>query len=266
MVGMIVVAAGYGTLRSKNGRPVSKLMERIHGQPMFMHALRRANIVGIREIVIVANPMYVDEFKDAVRRAIDVDFIRNQPVFVSQQNRHGAADAVSYAIPSLVGRGIRRALITYGDMPEWSANTFRTLLCEDDAREVVTMVTAERSLRYPALDRYGRILRNAHGHIARVMEVDDPQMTDDVYDIHSVNPSLWIWDLAWLQKMIPLIPPFQKKDGHGDELHMPRLIGMATSEGRHIQEVALSCAQSREALGVKTAEELDALVRRFVCS
>lgn len=257
--GMILVAAGFGFVRTHDNKPVPKVIETVKGVPMIVRALQAAETAGIDDTVIVVNPLFEQEIHDVIEHAFHHKYFRRYPFFAIQRTRRGAADAVRCAIPMLRALGYDRALISYPDMPMWSAETFAKLLARNRSDDVLTMVTVERSPAYPVLDRYRRIVRDEHGGIARVVEVNDPTVSADILAMKHVNPSLWVFDLRWIDGAIPTIEPFRKSDGFGDELHMPPLISIATSMGCAIGEYALPASRAHEALGVNTLEELVAL-------
>lgn len=259
MIGCIVVAAGYGSLREEGGRPVPKVIEKVSGIPMIGRALRAAERSGIQDIVVVTNPRDQDVVLDAITYSMRGGSVRCMPSIVIQPERRGSAEAVLHAIPVLQSHGCDRALITYADMPMWSSSTFRILCAQSHNHHVVTMTTVLRDPDYPVLERYGRVLRDHDGNITQVMEVNDPRITPEILAIERVNPSLWVWNLKWLRKNIPLIRPFRKTDGYHDELYMPPLIEMASSQGLRINELDLSIPASKEAVGVNTLEELHEL-------
>lgn len=259
--GMIVVAAGYGTFRTEGKTPVPKVAELLRNIPMIAYPLRNAREIGIQHVTVVLNPRDAESVIKAIEYAIRIGVVLHMPEVVIQQSRAGSADAVLSAIPALRKARIRKALITYGDMPMWSAHTFREVVQTSTIDSTVTMVTVLRK-RFAPLERYGRIVRRRDGSVRCVIEVDDPIITKADLAQPRVNPSLWVWDLPWLEDAVPRIVPFKKSDGFGDERYMPPLIGMAVDERRLVNEVPLRAAQSREALGVNTKAELDRL-RRF---
>ena len=259
--GMVVVAAGYGSFRTENGAPVPKVVELVRNIPMIAYPLRNAREIGIRRVAVVLNPRDAGTVVKAIEYAIRIGVVSHMPEIVIQPSRAGSADAVLGAIPMLRKGRIRTALITYGDMPMWSAHTFRRVVDATSDGSTVTMVTVVRNERFAPLERYGRIVRRRDGGIRRVIEVDDPMITKEDLAKPRVNPSLWAWDMDWLEDAIPRIVPFKKTDGYGDERYMPPLIGMVVDERRMVSEVPLHAAQSREALGVNTPEELRRLQR-----
>lgn len=261
-VGMIVVAAGYGSFRSEHGVPVPKVVELLRNIPLIAYPLRNAREIGITRVVVVLNPRDAPSVVKAIEYAVRVGVLMHMPEIVIQPSRAGSADAVLLAAPLLRKRGVQKALVTYGDMPLWDVRTFRELTFADVTEATATMVTVQRGEKFPMLERYGRVVRQRDRSIQRIVEVDDPGITVHEQALVRVNPSLWIWDLAWLEDAIPRIVPFKKSDGYGDERYMPPLVGQAVSEGRTVRELALSPLRSREALGVNTLVELQR-VQRF---
>lgn len=255
MIGVILIAAGYGSLRvTATGNPVSKVLEHVRGIPMFLHPLVAAKDAGIDEAIIVANPLFVDAMRDEVQSAINAGLIPRSPEFVVQPDRYGSGHALQCAIPVARSRGMSRGLVCYGDMPLWSTGTMRALINASDETEVVTMVSAQRGASVPALDRYGRVMRNGNGAIKRVVEVD--HASPEELSESTVNPSLWLWCLDWLEKNIPHVEPVARPDGRCAETHMPPLIGIAHAQGARIVEVCLPSERIHEALGVNSPEEL----------
>ncbi len=259
MIGCIVVAAGYGSLREVDGRPFPKVLETIDGIPLVSRAVRAAEAVGISDVAVVVNPRDRELVTRALAASLRTRAIARFPHMVVQSERRGSADAVLHAIPALRAGGCERALITYGDMPMWSTSTFRLLCSRSTIESVATMVTVPRHPDHPMLDRYGRVVRNARGNIERIVEVDDVQVTPEIVAIDRVNPSLWIWNLRWLQKAIQCIKPVTKSDGYGDERYMPPLVALAASEGLRIDELSLTMYWSHEARGVNNLADLRAL-------
>lgn len=259
---MILVAAGYGSFRKEHGVDVPKVAENVRDIPMIAYPLRNAQEIGITRVVLVLNPRDRQYIENAIRYAMRIGVVKQMPEIVIQPARAGSADAVHLAIPTMRCMGAEKALVTYGDMPLWSARTFRELVHADADWVTATMVTVQRDDRFPALERYGRVARNQDRTIRKIVEVDDPKITAHERALPRVNPSLWVWDLAWLERTIPFIETVEKADGYGSERYMPPLIEAAVSEGCVVRELALSPARSREALGVNTKEEL-ARVQRF---
>jgi bifunctional UDP-N-acetylglucosamine pyrophosphorylase/glucosamine-1-phosphate N-acetyltransferase len=254
-IGFMLIAAGYGFLRmTETGAPVSKVLEPVRRLPMFLHPLIAAQDAGMTNLVIVANPLYLRAMREETGRALDAGLLSEEPTFVVQPDRYGAAHAVQCAIPAAIARGMSRALVCYGDMPLWSSSTMRWLATASLGSDVVAMATVERSASSPALDRYGRVVRDESGNIERVVEVNDA--SPEELALSTVNPSLWVWNLAWLARNIPKVDSVERPDGRTREIYMPPLIAMARVQGAFIRETRLPVAWAHEALGVNSHAEL----------
>ena len=121
------------------------------------------------------------------------------------------------------------------------------------------MVTVPLSGAPPELGRYGRIIRGEAGQILRIVEPVDARNGE--LSATTVNPSLWIWESAWLARNLDKVVPRERPDGRVAERYLPPLVGMAVEQGKLVAELPLR--DPREALGVNTIEELQH-VRKIV--
>lgn len=249
-IGLIVVAAGYGSFRTWRGRPVPKVLEPVYGSPLITFPLRAALDAGIKDTVIVVN----DLFGSAIRKAVRDFGPACKIEYVVQPDRYGSANAVLRAIPALRRKRVQAVLVVYGDMPFWSSESIRALVAAHTRHAAVTMMLAERE-SFVHIDRYGRVIRDTAGSITRIVEVDVASEVEASGT--EVNPSLWIWDLEWLERNIPHIEPVVGATPGRPEQHLPPLVAMAYQQGRQINEVHLPALRHYEALGVNTSEELD---------
>lgn len=264
MIGLFVIAAGYGSWRTEHGKPVPKILERIRKRPMFQHPIFAGESAGIETTIVVTNPRDHEDVRREIELAVNDGDISCRPFIVEQRARHGSADAVRAAIPIAKSLGITHALIAYGDMPEWSSETVRELANASRTTDsMLTMLTVDWK-NEPRLRRYGRIIYDESNTISRVVEYLDASA--GVRAITTVNPSLWIWRLSWLEENIDRVQPVRKADGMGDEIHMPPLVHFARLDGERITEVRLPAARAREALGVNTKDEYLALHAEHVTS
>lgn len=257
-VGVIVVAAGHGTLRSG----VSKLTETIdaaHGTSMLGQVLRTVNqMKGLWPRWLVLN----GRFRNQIDAVLEQDGVGGYGI-MHQHVRRGAADAVRLVMEHerAAWRG-DAFLVVYGDMPLWRAETLRRLVeihqCPTSAhlpRPVISLVTVKigGADSPKVLERYGRVFRDAEGRIVNVVEPGEARVSD-LAATTSVNPSLYVFDRAWFLKRYDRIQPYPRTDGHGDEFHLPPLLAIAAEENAPVAELVL--ADPEEALGVNTAEEL----------
>ncbi|TAK05102.1 hypothetical protein EPO33_03905 [Patescibacteria group bacterium] len=257
-VGVIVVAAGHGTLRPG----VSKLTETVDvacGTSMLGQVLRTVNRVkGLWPRWLVLN----GRFRHQIDAALERDRVGGYAI-MHQHRRRGAADAVRLVMEhDRTARQGDAFLVVYGDMPLWRTETLRRLVEMHQSstathlpRPMISMVTVKiggaDSPRI--LERYGRVFRDARGRIVNVVEPGDARAADLVTTT-SVNPSLYVFDRAWFLSHYDRIRPYPRADGHGDEFHLPPLLAVAAEEEATVAELVLT--DPEEALGVNIPAEL----------
>lgn len=150
---VVILAAGEGKrMRSS----VPKVLQRIAGQPMLAHVLATARQLmpaGIHVVYGYGGAQVREAFAD-------------QPDlhWAEQAQQLGTGHAVQQAMPAIPSGA--RVLVLYGDVPLITAPTLRRLLEVDRA---LAVLAAE--LSNPT--GYGRIVRDAEGHVAAVVEHKD---------------------------------------------------------------------------------------------
>ncbi len=193
-IGAVIVAAGYGSVRSVDGSPFPKVVEAVGGRPMIVQVVNVVMEAGLHPVVVVVNPMTADSIHETLRQYGYQGFHE-----AIQPDRFGSADAVLRAVPILRQLNCRHFLVIYADMPLWAPGTIGSLVRVHLEREAtISMVSVPLDGREPLeLRRYGRILYDAMGAISRVVEVHEAT-EQELRVSTSVNPSLWAWDLEWL--------------------------------------------------------------------
>lgn len=253
-IAAVIVAAGYGSLRKVGGRPVPKVLESLApsgDRPIIGEVVQIVTSAGFAPRIVVVNGDFGGQIQTALASLGHTGL-----TYAYQPARLGAADAVMRAIPILERRGITRFLTVYADMPLWSVRTLHRLVQEHElSRAAVSMVSVLIAANHrSALERYGRILRDALGGIVGVIEPGEASEAH-LRETTAVNPSLWVFELEWFRRHFSRIPPCDKGDGHTREFHIPRLIVLAHMEGANVAEIKLERVE--EALGINTLSELE---------
>jgi len=262
-VACIIPAAGWGSLCPV--RSTSKVLEDTEGELMICRIVRTVKEANFAEtIVVVIGPddQYGPQIREALMHAGHTDL-----KFVVQPERKGAANAVELALSALNGE--EHVLVTFGDMPLWRASTFRDLVLAHLGRRgklrdliqvyltrqgvSVSMVTLKLKPGHRT-ERYGRIVRDEHGHILAALEPNELAGVD-LGKAKTVNPSLYVFERKWLQDKLALIPPVDKGDGFHPEYHLPKLLPIAHDQGAYVLERPLK--DPSEALGVNKSCELE---------
>lgn len=201
---VIVLAAGEGK-RMKSALP--KVLQTIAGVPMLGHVIASARALGPAGIHVVYG-----HGGDQVRAAF-----ADQPDlhWYEQAQQLGTGHAVQQAIPGVPEDA--RVLVLYGDVPLIRSETLQRLL---DAPGRLAVLAAE--LVDPT--GYGRIVRDAQGRVAAIVEHKDADT--DTRRIRIVNSGIIAADanalVPWLQRL--------SSDNAQGEYYLTDVFAMAADE------------------------------------
>ncbi len=226
-----VLAAGLGT-RMRSRTP--KVLHQLAGRPLLSYVLEAVRTAGARPIVVLSR-----EGEEA--RAILDEGVR----IALQDPPRGTGDALRVALAaSEVPGGV--AYVVYGDTPLLRPATLlrlRALLGERDAP------LALLAGRVGAKNAYGRIVRDARGDVARIVEAR--LGTAEERALPESNLGAYAADLAWLRSAVAGLRPNET-----GEIFLTDIVGLATAEGHR---VAAHCTDDPdEGHGVNTRIELAA--------
>ncbi|MFZ5656342.1 MAG: bifunctional UDP-N-acetylglucosamine diphosphorylase/glucosamine-1-phosphate N-acetyltransferase GlmU [Pseudomonadota bacterium] len=177
---VVILAAGEGK-RMKSTLP--KVLQKVAGVPMLQHVVDTARLLGARGIHVVYGH-YGDQVREAFEGQDDIDW-------VEQSMRLGTGHAVQQAMPQVEQDA--RVLVLYGDVPLIRAETLQRLL---EAEGRIAMLATE--LEDPT--GYGRVVRDAAGKVARIVEQRDA--SDDEREITTVNTGILVADAEPLRRWI----------------------------------------------------------------
>jgi bifunctional UDP-N-acetylglucosamine pyrophosphorylase/glucosamine-1-phosphate N-acetyltransferase len=232
-VAAVVLAAGRSTrMRSKLPKPLHPIC----GAAMTAHVIRACRAAGVERIVVV-----VGHEAERVRAGLGADV-----EYVLQEQQRGTGDAVRAAMP-LLRDWQGTILILAGDIPLIPAESLRRLAAHrQGAGSAVTLLTA--FLEDPT--GYGRIVRDASGRVARIVEERDA--TPEERAIREWNPSIYAYDSAALW---PTLADLQPNNVQG-EYYLTDTIAALVAQGARVE--AISTTDSQDVLGVNTRVELAA--------
>jgi bifunctional UDP-N-acetylglucosamine pyrophosphorylase / glucosamine-1-phosphate N-acetyltransferase len=231
----VILAAGEGK-RMKSSLP--KVLQKIAGRPMLVHVVAAARELqpdGIHVVYGHGGEQVLAAFADQPDLA-----------WAEQQQQLGTGHAVQQAMPGVPDGA--RVLVLYGDVPLITADTLRRLL---DSEGRLALLVAE--LDDPT--GYGRILRNAEGHVAAVVEQKDA--TDEQRAIRLVNTGVVAADATALKDWLSRL----SNDNAQGEYYLTDIAAMAAGDFSAAQIVEVADPQETE--GANDPWQLAQLERAF---
>ncbi len=241
---VVLLAAGRG-VRMKSARP--KVLHEAAGRPLVDHVVSTARaLLGGRpgsRLVVVAG---------AGREELVPHLARTAPeaVVVVQDPPRGTGDAVRVALPAL--GDATRVVVLAGDVPLLTAGSLERLDAALDGGAGIAVLTA----RLADAGSYGRIVRDADGRFARIVEAKDA--TPAELSLGEINSGLYAFDRAVLERELPRLTA---ENAQG-EYYLTDVLGYAVGDGTGV--AAILVEDPNEVLGVNSRAELaevDGLLR-----
>lgn len=227
-IALIVLAAGQGTRMNSD---LPKVLHRLGGVPLFLHALAAADPLEPDRRIVVAGHGAEDVAKAAKAQDPDIEI-------ALQAEQLGTGHAVAQAMPLLDGfQG--RALVVFGDTPFIRTETLAALA---DATADVTV------LGFEAADpgRYGRLVTGPEG-LERIVEWKDAG--EDERTIGLCNSGVLAADARLLAELVAGL----SNDNAAGEYYLPDVVAAARARGLSAEVVL--CDEA-ETLGINTRAEL----------
>jgi len=240
----VVLAAGKGT-RMKSAR--AKVLHELCGRPLGALPIARAMEAGADPVVVV-----VGHQADAVRERLVPLFPEAGLRFALQTEQLGTGHAVLVALEYL-SETVQDVLVVSGDVPRVTADTLRAVVAVRRARRAAVGLV---SMRPPSPRGYGRLVLEADGTVARIVEEKDA--SDAERAIADVNAGLYCVERRFLANALRRLSP---KNVQG-EYYLTDIAGIARHDGLQVASVAADFA---EVSGVNDRAELaeaEALLRR----
>jgi bifunctional UDP-N-acetylglucosamine pyrophosphorylase/glucosamine-1-phosphate N-acetyltransferase len=188
----LVLAAGLGT-RMKSSLP--KVLHPIAGRPLLEYPLGAALELGSERVVVVVSRSH----RDAIAARLAEDFPDLDCQLVIQDPPRGTGDAARLGLAAV---RTEQVLILCGDTPLVQVTSLRRLAA------ALTEPSVRLALLTALLDQpegYGRILRDAEGHVQEVREHRD--CTEEQRRLREVNAGMYLGDTAELSRALGELTP-----------------------------------------------------------
>ena len=232
---LVLMAAGKGTrMRSR----LPKVLHPVCGRPILMHALELGRELGAKRRIVV-----VGSGEDEVRAALaaegysDVELVR-------QAEQRGTGHAALQA-KSLLADHPGPVLVMNGDHPLYRARTFRALreAFERSGADLEILVTD-----MPNPTGYGRVLRDAGGRVARVVE--EVELAETMKRISEVNLGAYLAEASLLFDLLERV----RDDNEKGEFYITDVVEIARQLGKTVDSA--KAEDWTESLGINTRLEL----------
>ncbi|MFD9127894.1 bifunctional UDP-N-acetylglucosamine diphosphorylase/glucosamine-1-phosphate N-acetyltransferase GlmU [Kitasatospora sp. NPDC059571] len=188
---VVVLAAGGGTRMKSNRLP--KVLHEICGRSLVGHAVAAAQELTPEHLVVVIGHLrelvaaHLETAAPGVRTAV-------------QEEQNGTGHAVRTALAALAADGVEldgTVLVTTGDAPLLTGATLQALAdTHAEQGNGVTVLTAV----VPDATGYGRILRDADGAVAAIVEHKDA--TDAQRALNEINSGVFAFDAKLLAEAL----------------------------------------------------------------
>ncbi len=233
---IVILAAGQGT-RMRSALP--KVLHPLAGKPLLEHVVATA-----QELEPTAIHVVYGHGGDAVRERLSTLPVR----WVEQAEQHGTGHAVDQAMSHIPDSAT--VLVLYGDVPLIGRITLRRVL---DAVASAALALVSVELADPS--GYGRILRDANGHVTGIVEHKDA--TDAQLAITEGNSGILAARAADLRRWLKGV----SNDNASGEYYLTDVIEMAASTQPGV--TAIKVDAQHEVLGVNDRVQLAHLERVY---
>ena len=224
-------------------KSLPKVLHPVAGRPMLAHVL---DAVGdatrgmpVNIVIVVGHGA----------QQVQETFLSSRPAddrlrFVEQSQQLGTGHAVLQAAPLLDDAA--PTLVLYGDVPLIRSITLRQLFAASGEVALLTVQMAQPT-------GYGRIVRDWHGNVLRIVEERDAD--EDERKLTEVNTGILIAPTSKLKQWVKAL----SNDNAQREYYLPDVIAQAVAE--HCRVVAVECPDPDETRGVNSKEQLAAAER-----
>src|SRR4051794_39719201 len=155
------MAAGLGT-RMKSNR--AKVLHQLDGRPLANHVVESALALEPKSVCVIVGHQAED-----VKAAVTAEFPDERICFALQEKQLGTGDAIN-ATRDLYDGGDSTVVVLTGDVPLITTETIRSLIDHhrgENAAATLLSVKLENPFGY------GRVVREANGAFARIVEEKD---------------------------------------------------------------------------------------------
>lgn len=218
---VVILAAGAGT-RMKSKTP--KVLQSIAGRSMLAHAMHAAAALEPTQLVVVVG--HQSELVSAAANdiATQLGVSLSTPL---QAEQNGTGHAVECGLSAVPDAFTGSVIVTAADVPLLDADTLRTLADKHALAPQAAITVLTTTAQNPT--GYGRIVRDADGEVAAIVEQADA--TEAQRAIDEVNSGVYAFDAAFLRKALTEL----SVDNAQGELYLTDAVKIARDAGLHVR-------------------------------
>lgn len=231
----VILAAGKGT-RMYSDKP--KVLQTLLGEPMLWYVLKTLWSVAHDNVLTV-----IGHRADLVQEHFP------DKSFIHQNKQLGTGHALQCAWPEIVKRGAEWCLVVNGDTP---------LLTVELLRGFATAVTAEQAdvgfmtMRLPDPRAYGRVIRDASGQVADIVEAKDYDAAMHGTPTNEVNAGVYLFKVEATGALLSQL----RADNQQQEYYLTDIVGLARKHGLRVHAAVAGSQNTAVLMGVNTPAEL----------
>jgi bifunctional UDP-N-acetylglucosamine pyrophosphorylase/glucosamine-1-phosphate N-acetyltransferase len=229
----IILAAGQG---KRMCSPLPKVLHRVGGKPLLTWVVETARAAGAERVVAVLG----------VGRAQVEAVLPAGVESVAQEPQLGTGHAARCAEGRLKEYAGPIAVLS-GDVPLLRAASVRAL-AEAQAREGAAL--AVLTARVSGAHAYGRVVRDAAGRVARIVEHRDASEAERAID--EINTGTYVFGPG---ELFPALAGLRNENAQG-EYYLTDAVAWLTAQGKKV--TCVLAPRADECLGINTPEELAA--------
>lgn len=233
---VVVLAAGKGT-RMRSALP--KVLHPIAHKPMVQHVIDTAQQLQPSAVHVIYG-----HGGDVLQQSLKGQAVN----FVEQAEQLGTGHAVQQVIPHLASN--ENVLILYGDVPLTRLATLKKLLAAAESSDLALL-----TVTLPDPTGYGRIVRDQHGAVSRIVEQKDAKPAE--LAISEVNTGMMVVHSASLKRWLAQL----QNDNVQGEYYLTDIVAMAAAEG--VKIATSQPAEVSEVEGANNRMQLAALERAY---
>lgn len=227
----VILAAGKGT-RMNSNRP--KVLHLLAGKPLVRHVVDAALNAGVSQVVLV-----IGHGGEEVKATLGDGF-----TYAWQKEQLGTGHAVMQAMEHLQP-DVEQVVVLSGDVPLLRETTIQQLI----DRFVQTKAKgAVLTAHVVDPTGYGRIVRNEHGLVEKIVEHGDASL--DELAIQEINSGTYCFDKELLAECLAAIKP----DNVQGEYYLTDVVQVM--RGRNLPVIAYQVEDSLEIMGINNRVQL----------